>query len=137
MTIASKNDLVHHYIRLTKQKRQMETDLNKIKKQLTSMQDNVIDYFTIEGIQNLATKDGTAYLHVDVHASLIADETGDFEAAHAALIEADLDYLIKKGVNGQSLSAYVRQQRDNEEPIPAGVIPFIRVHEQPRIGVRS
>ena len=133
----NRNEIVHHFIQMTKQKRQMETDLNQIKKQLTALESQVVDYFSLEGIQNLATKEGTAYLHVDVFASLIADENGDFDDAHVALSEANLDYLIKQGVNSKSLSAYVRQQRNAGEDIPEGVVPHLRIHEQPRIGVKS
>ena len=133
----NKNELVHHFIKMTKQKRQMDTDLNQLKKQLTSLEEQIVDYFGLEGIQNLATNEGTAYLHVDVFASLIADETGSFEDAHNALAEADLDYLIKRGVNSRSLSAYVKQQRNAGEPIPPAVVPYLKIHEQPRIGVRA
>ena len=133
----NRNEIVHEYIKLTKQKRSLETQLNAVKNSLTNIESMVIDYFTTEGIQNLKTTDGTAYLSMSVHASLLADENGEFEGAFAALKEANLDYLIKQGVNSQSLSGYVRQQRKMEEPIPPGVVPFIRIHEQPRIGVNS
>lgn len=131
------SDIVHHYILMTKEKRELETRTNALKKNLANLQDQVIDYFITEGIQHIATPNGTAYLSVDVFASLIADEDGEYDSAFRAMTEANLDYLIKRGVNSKSLAAYVRQQRDMEEPIPPEVTPFIRVTEKHRVGVKS
>ena len=130
-------DIVHHYIHMMKQKRELETRVNALKKNLSTLQDKVVDYFITEDIQHVATKDGTAYLAVDVFASLIADPDGEYDSAYKALAEANLDYLIKRGVNSQSLAAYVRQQRDVDEPIPPEVVPFIKITEKPRVGVKS
>ena len=115
----------------------METRLNAVKKHLTAMQEKVVDYFIVEGIQNLATKEGTAYLSQDVHANLVADANGDFQSAYDALNDADLGYLVKLGVNGTSLSAYVRQQQKADEPLPPTILPHISIYEQNRIGVKS
>ena len=132
-----RTELVHNYIKLTKEKRQTETFLNAIKKNLAAMQEQVIDYFINEGIQNLATKEGTAYLSQDIHASLVADDNGEYDGAHQALTDANLGYLVKAGVNTKSLTAYIRQQQKNEEPIPENIVPFLSIFEQNRIGVKS
>ena len=126
------------FVRLTYEKRTIEEQLRRVKGQLNNLEPEVIDQMTDMGLQNIKTVDGaTVYLQMDVFASLVSDDDGTKDEAHEALREHELGYLVKEGVNAQSLRAYVNERKSSDEEIPAGLLPYIKVTETPRARVRS
>ncbi len=78
-----------------------------------------------------------AYLSREVFASLAPEENGGHEEAHAALRRNGLGYMVKDGVNANTLRAYVREREGLGEEIPRDLRPSIRVTEVFRVRVRS
>ena len=129
--------MIQEYIALYNERKDHEEKVKELKEKMTAMKPVLTEWFALEGLQNMKTKDGTAFLQTTMVASLVKESDGSAEAAHAALRAAGLDYLVKEGVNSKSLNAYVNERHKQDEEIPQGLQPFLRIHELYDIKVRS
>ena len=129
--------MIQEYIGYYNQRKEHENKAKACKEKMTAMKPALTDFFAMEGLQNMKLKEGTAYLHKTMVANLVPDADGGHEAAHEALKAAGLDYLVKEGVNSKTLNAYVNERDREEEEIPEGLRPFLRVHELYDIKVRA
>ena len=130
-------ELIKEFIDGSNERKKLEARINQIKERMGKIEPVLTEYFAIEGLQNMKMKEGTAYLKRDVVASLVRDENGEHEGAINALRKAGLGYLVKEGVNSQTLNAYVREAEKNEDEIPQGVRPFLKVSEMYKLRVRA
>ena len=88
-----------------------------------------------EGVQNLRTNKGMAYILSTYTASLRTDEE-PAEAIHEVFAENGLGHMVKSSVHPQTLRAYVKEQLEAENDIPEevlrrldiNVIHHLRVH---------
>ena len=130
-TEISLSTLVSEFVDLTKQRRDLEAQVNVLKTELVAREEKLVEGFARAGIQNIKTKTGqTVSLRREVYAKL----TGDQKKSYTALRRAGLGDFIKEGVNTQTLSAYVREL---EEVLPKGLQPYIDVTEVFRMRMRS
>ena len=125
---------VNEYAAQTQVIRFLEADLKRRKEELRRQEDQILETFAHDGIQNMKTASGqTVYLNREVFARLV----GDTKKAHTALRRAGLGDFIKSTVNAQTLRAYVREKEESEEELPKGLQPYIDVAEVYRLRVRS
>ena len=123
--------LVSEFVDLTKQRRDLEAQVNVLKTELAAREERLVEEFGQAGIQNVKTATGqTVSLRREVYAKLV----GDQKKSYTALRRAGLGDFIKEGVNTQTLSAYVREL---EEVLPKGLQPYIDVTEVFRMRMRS
>ena len=128
---------IDNYIKKNLEKRDLEAKLRDIKEQLDQEEQRLTEYFAENGLQNVKTKSGLAYLSRELFANLVKGEDGSHKKAHTALKRAGLKYLVKDQVNSSSLRAYVRELDENGTAIPKGLIPHINIAEVFRIRVRT
>lgn len=127
------------YIECHQREEELKRELAEVKARMEHLEAQAQREMDDLGTQSIRTRSGhTVYLQKELYASLIADK----EKAHAALRRHGLDYLIKDNVNGQSLSAYVREQdREKDENNAAGLHPelqeVIRVSRRIRVRIRK
>lgn len=98
------------FAELTRRKRDLEADLNRVKKELQPVHDELLAAIEAGQFPRSSKVGGfTVYLKHDVWASVV-------EGGIDALKQHDelADY-VKEAVNGQSLSAWVRDQMRNQE----------------------
>ena len=125
---------VNEYAAQTQAIRDLEAEVKRRKDELRRLEDQILETFAQDGIQNMKTAAGqTVYLNREVFARLV----GDTKKAHTALRRAGLGDLIKPAVNAQTLRAYVREKEESEEELPKGLRPYIDVTEIYRLRVRS
>jgi len=123
--------LVSQYADLTEKRRQLEAEVNRIKAELATREEKLVEEFGQAGIQNIKTASGqTVYLNREIFAKLV----GDPKKARTALRRAGLSDFIKEAVSAQTLRAYVREMG---EAIPKGLQPYIDVTEVFRMRMRS
>ena len=102
------------YVKLNAKKKELEDKVKAIKVQIASMEEGMIKYFQDHGLQNLNSGGNTVYLQRTLFASLT-----DKEAAHAKLREHGHGELVIDNVNGNQLSAWVRERiADHEKENP-------------------
>ena len=128
---------IDDYIKKNIEKRNLEAKLREIKEQLDQDEQRLADYFAENGLQNIKTKTGTAYLSRELFANLVKGEDGSHKKAHTAFKRAGLKHLVKDQINSSSLRAYIRELDENGVSIPKGLIPHINIAEVFRIRVRT
>ncbi len=128
---------VEEYIQKTLRKREIETQLNALKEEIARDERELCDYFASESLQNIKTASGQAYLSREIFASLIKGDDGTYTKAHAALRRNGLKHLVKGHVYPQSLTSYVREQEELEQPLPKTLLKHFNIAEVFRIRVRS
>jgi hypothetical protein len=125
------SELATRYVDLALLYRDEQERMKKLKEELDAVEADVAATFAAEGIQNIRTSRGMAYLRRDLWASLTGQPT--------ALCGTAFSWLVEPRVNAQSLSAAVRElPRDEADmPIlPQEVKDAIKVSEVYRVGVR-
>lgn len=112
---------VHEFVLLTREKRQLEAQLNSVKQSLEELEAELLDQMMDSGIQNMKTPFGTIYLHSQVWASYPKNDDGEpqYQDANEALKEAGLGTFVNERFNSNTLSAWVRElpRDDMENPI--------------------
>lgn len=115
---------VHRFLQLTDEIKTQEAKLKALKNELDSMKDQLLSEFEREGTDQVRMGSRLVYVHEQVKASVIAEHK---EAAAEALRKMKLDGFVHEIVNAQQLSAYVRELREEEKPIPGDLAPLIRI----------
>lgn len=96
------------YVDLTARKRDLETQVNILKKQLAPLEAQLVEELAQEGLRSKTTSGGTTvYLIRKIYAR--AGEAGK-PAACKALRAAGLGDLVEESFNTNTLSAHFRQQ---------------------------
>ena len=123
--------LVSQYANLTIKRRDLEAEANRLKTELLSIEEKLVEEFSQAGVQNVKTTAGqTVYLNREVFAKVV----GDQRKAYTALRRAGLGDFVKETVNAQTLRAYVREM---DEVLPKGLQPYIDITEVFRMRMRS
>lgn len=94
------------FVALTARKRELETQINLIKKQLAPLEAQLVEDLAAEGLRSKTTSDGTAvYLIRKIYAR--AGDAGK-PAACKALRKVGLGDLVEESFNTNTLSAHFR-----------------------------
>ncbi len=136
------------YVKLVTDKQDLEAKVEGIKIKIATMEASLIEYFQNNGLQNISKGKSTVYLQRTLFASLT-----DKDAGYAKLREHGHGELVKDNVNGNTLSAWVRERisdYEKEHPdeintddlnkrlgLPDDLQNLIRVSEKYSVRVRS
>ena len=125
MTIAI--ELVQKFTKLTKQKRELEAQLKMVTELANDVGYQLTEQFSAEGVQSIRTDEGLVFLKRDIYASIPEDK----EVAYDAFRAAGLGDMVKEGINGNTLSAWVREleTEPGEFDLPEAVAQYIKVSE--------
>ncbi|MFH1184489.1 MAG: hypothetical protein V1755_05560 [Chloroflexota bacterium] len=104
---------VAEYVALAKRKAKLDAEVESVDAQMKKLHDSLVTYYIENGVQRLNVDGRTVYLHKQTWASL-----KDTVAGVAAFKSAGLGDMCKESINGQTLSAWVREQLDGKD-IPA------------------
>lgn len=100
------------YVRLTRRKRSLESDLRTVKAQLEDLQQRVLDLMVAGELPESFKHEGASvFTREDIWAS---PRDGDHQALSDVLRLMGLVEYLPKSVNSQSLSAYVREHKNDE-----------------------
>ena len=130
-------ELTQAYIGCDRRIKELEARLKEEKALKQKMQAPLLDQFAANGIQNQKMDTGeTVFIHKTTQVSLRKNDAGELADAHQALRDHGLDYLVRDNVNGNQLSAWYREQTENEEEIPEELSPFLNVSNIFQVRVR-
>ena len=130
-------DLTNRMIELHREKRDLKTRTDNNAAEIKLLEPVISERYAAQQIQQQKTMNGeTVYLQQELWASLVRDENGDLEAAHQALREHGLAWLVQDNVNGQKLSSWVREQEKQETEIPEDLLPYLKISKPYRVKVR-
>ena len=130
-------DLTDRMIELHREKRDLKTRSENNSAEIKLLEPVISKRFAAQQIQQQKNMNGEmVYLQRDLRASLVRDENGDLEEAHQALREHGLAWLVKDNVNGNSLSAWIREQKTQNTEIPEDLLPFLKISKPYRVKVR-
>lgn len=104
---------VAEYVALAKRKADLDAEIKSVEAQMKKLHDALVTYYIENNVQRLNVDGRTVYLHKQVWASL-----KDAAAGVQAFKAAGLGDMCKESINGQTLSAWVREQLDGKD-IPA------------------
>ena len=97
---------VKRYVDLHARKTKLEAELASVKEKLAELEPFVLEQFEKAGIQNMKVGDWKPYVHSQIWASVDKSNPRAMEILKAN----GLADLVQETVNGQTLSAYVREQ---------------------------
>ena len=130
-------DLTDRMIELHREKVDLKTRLENNGAEIKLLEPVISKRFAAQQIQQQRNMKGEmVYLQRDLRASLVRDENGDLEEAHQALREHGLAWLVKDNVNGNSLSAWIREQKTQDTEIPEDLLPYLKISKPYRVKVR-
>lgn len=113
MTTVTEPTLLDKFVQITTRKRDLESEVNLLKKQLAPLEAQLLDEYAQEGVRSKATTDGaTVYLNRKIWARA---GDGGKPAACIALRNAGLGAFIEEGFNTNSLSAHFRELAKTRE----------------------
>jgi len=123
------------YAELTKEKTRLNAELNKVKQEMKEIEEEVLEYFAENGIDNIKVNGLTLYPKSQVWASAKTDEE------LKVLIENGHADLVEEKVNTHSLSALVREMLEQTEQKTLEELPewteILNISEKFTIGHRS
>ena len=136
--VATISNPAQEFAKLNAEYRDLKDRTEKVKKQMDQIEELVLDQFGELGIKRIGTSDGkTVYLHTETLASVLEDENGSKEQAHAVFRKYGLAYMVKPQVNGNTLKSYITEQKREGNTLPEELLLHIKVTERPRIRVRA
>ena len=137
MTEVTLQSLVNRMIELQRKKRERKDEEDRDNAELKRIEPIISQQFAARQIQQQKNTEGvTVYLQREIWASLVKDEDGSLDDAHEALRSNDLGWLVQDNVNGQKLSAWVREKEKQKEEIPANLLPFLKISKPYKVKVR-
>jgi hypothetical protein len=120
--------LTRQFLAMTERKKQLEAELEAVKKSTASLERQLVAEFERQGVNSIHMDGHCIYLHRKLVARA---KDGNRERVIAALIGAGLsDYVnTAPAFNTASVEAYVREQLDNGEELPADLKEALLVEE--------
>ena len=120
---------------LRNKKEQLETELKTINNTLEEVEATVVDAMVTAELESLKRNGHTYSLRVETFASAKPETKNElFEA----LRNNDAGELVQEQVNAQSLRAFVKELKTNNDgEIPAWISDFINVYEKSKIAIRK
>jgi hypothetical protein len=127
-------DLADQLYTLRQQKEDMSREWDDLKKVIEETEYRLSDAMALSETPNFTRKGVQFYLTSRLHASPM---DGDKDALHAALRKAGFGSLVTESVNHQTLSSFVREQRDDADNLPAWLSGLVKVFEKATVGIRQ
>jgi len=100
------------YVKLTRRKKQLDLELKTVKAELETVQQKVLDHMEEGRLPESFRHDGASvFTRAEIWASA---KDGDHESLAGVLSEMGMVEYLPKNVNSQSISAWVREHRNEE-----------------------
>ena len=121
------NELLRLYVRLHKERRELDLNLKKKKAECAETEKKLLVEFEDAGMQSANVDGMTVYLHRQLHAS-----TGELGkgAVIAALKETGMDEYVSETYSSQSISAFVREMEGTGQELPAKLKETLNIFEK-------
>jgi hypothetical protein len=135
--VGTKGSAVDQLVELQQRKNALQAELAGINKNISNVEQQVLDQFIEGGVQSVKTATGqTVYLHKQLWANA---RDGDHERACDALVVAGYGELVQRRFNTNRLSALVREitAESGENGMPPVLKDALAIREQVSARVRG
>lgn len=120
---------------LRNKKEQLEEELKTLNAMLEEVESTLVDAMVTAELESLKRNGRTYSLRVETFASAKPETK---EELYQALRNNDAGDLVQEQVNAQSLRAFVKELKSNNEgEIPTWIADFINVYEKSKIAIRK
>ena len=126
---------INRYVNLVKKKRDLESQLKKVKAIIEEKEPEILQHFQKHSLQNINLNGLTLYLKRELWAGRAKGVEN--EDAIKALQDAGLSEFASNRVNIASLSGYLRELDRDSEPFPKALEGIINLKEVFKIGSRN
>ena len=127
--------LIDRYIEMNHKKKALEEELEDHKKEMSQVENFILELMLEEGIQNLRTDKGMAYVN-KTFAATLKNDVEPLEAIHEVFEEHGLGHMVKTSINANTLRAYVKEKIESEEGLPEEIEKRIKITEVQHLRVR-
>ena len=118
---------------LYREKLELQDRLNVVTKQLSSMQDGMLEYFAETGQSKATIDDLTLFIHEQLWANTKEGSTP--EEACEAMVRNGMESFVAPRFNTQTLSSYARELAAKGKAFPTEVLKHIEV--KPKVEIRA
>ena len=116
-------------------KKELEDETKRMTAEIEKLDKQLSDEMAKEDCPNFSHNGSTFYLTSKLYAS---PKAGGKEAMFAALRAKGFGDMIKESVNANSLSSFVKEQRElNNETIPEWIEEVVNTFEKITVGIRK
>jgi hypothetical protein len=115
------------FVELTTRKRELEEQVKDVSRQISEIEELLLEDFSSSGVSSVRTDGGTVSIRRELWASC---KDGDYGRACAALEAAGLGEFVQPRFNSMTLSGYFRELDRNGDPIPAALEGAIDLTER-------
>lgn len=138
---------VRAFAALSEEKSLLEARLNEVREDLKALNADLCEQFALAGVDSMKVDGRIVFLRRQLWASVQAPpgaDPGAKEAAYQVLKDHQLGWMVKEGVNSQTLSAWVRELEEEsggyEEMIanmPADLREVLKISEVYQVSSRK
>jgi len=128
-------ELMKKYAELKTRRKVIESELDDVKAYIRKMEDRLVDYFIKSEMTSIKLKGFTIYMTTQLWVKYKGGVTK--EDAIEYLDSVDLSTMAPRGTNSSTLSAFAREQKKNDEPMPEGWDKIFEDSIKTNIKVRS
>jgi len=132
---ANINELMVKYAEHKTRRKKLEKDLDDVKAYIRNMEDKLIDHFVESGMTQIKLHGFTLYMTTQLWVKYKGGITK--EDAIEYLDSVGLSAMAPRGTNSSTLSAFAREQKKNDEPLPENWDTFFEDSIKTNIKVRS
>ena len=122
------------FVKLEKQRRQLESELNHTKEEIKTLQEQIIDEWFDRGQQSASVDGLSIYIYYDFYCS--KKEEISTEQFINALRNAGWGQFVKLKYDGSLLKAFVKEQLDSKSDIPDELRQMLHYGTPPRLRTR-
>ncbi len=129
------NKLMVEYAELKTKRKKIESELDDVKAYIRNIEDSLIDHFVENEMTSIKLHGFTLYMTTQLWIKYKGGITK--EDAIEYLDSVDLSAMAPRGTNSSTLSAFAREQKKNDEPLPENWDKFFEDSIKTNIKVRS
>lgn len=117
-------------LELKAEKEEHENALKPIATEIEVLTARILDRWAEDGVSSMKVNGATVYMRRSIYARIL-----DREHVAEAMREAGLDSMLSPNTN--TLSAWLREREENDEPIPPALDGIVGTYERFQLGVRN
>ncbi len=129
------NDLMVEYAEHKTRRKVLEKELDDVKAHIRNMEDRLIDHFIESGMTSIKLHGFTLYMTTQLWVKYKGGKTKEDIIEY--LDSIGLSAMAPRGTNSSTLSAFAREQKKNDEPLPENWEQFFEDSIKTNIKVRS
>ncbi len=131
----SLREFLTEFVELEHRRRDLETQLEAVKRRAAEIEPVLLEEFALLGMQNASVDGLTVYVGTDRYVSKRSEVST--ETVCEALRSCGLDYLVGDSYNAQSLKSKIREWQEEGAVVPEQLSALLNIGEVHRLRTRK